>query len=95
MNSMHARPSLMDLRNKTDRQLLALAGREMDRALDYAYRGDWARADAGCARAEVLLNIACASTRERSEMEARLAQARAAIARAPAEPGRLTQSACG
>jgi hypothetical protein len=95
MNSNHARPSLLDLRDKTDRQLMLLAGKEIERALSLIRRGDLADAEAGCRQAGVLLTIARAADWERGEMEARLELARATIDRARSGPMTFTQAACG
>jgi len=95
MNPKYARPSLVDLRNKTDRQLMVLAGNEIEHAMSFIRRAAWADAEARCVQAGTLLNVARAPDRERSEMETRLELARAAIHRARAGPVRFTQAACG
>jgi hypothetical protein len=72
---------LPELRRKTDRELAILAGREIERCLKFAGRGAIAEAEATYLQAKVLLRIARAPDTPRSEMEARLDQARAAIDR--------------
>jgi hypothetical protein len=73
--------SLPELRRKTDRDLVILAGREIERCLKLVSRGAMADAEARRHQARVLLRIARAPEPQRSEMEARLDHARAAIDR--------------
>jgi hypothetical protein len=94
MNTTQARPSLSSLRDKTDRQLVVLAGREIDRSLDLASRGAFAEAEAMQLQAETLLGIARAPDWKRRIIEARLERARAAIERARRVPATFTQAAC-
>jgi hypothetical protein len=82
------------LRDKTDRQLIVLASREIERSLNLAGRGAFAEAEARCVQAKTLLDIARATDWERREIEARLGLAHAAIERARSAPMRFTQSAC-
>jgi hypothetical protein len=93
MNTERSRPSLRELRRKTDRELVILAGREIERSLKQAGRGAIADAEAACLRAKVLLGIARAPDPQRCEMEARLDQARAAIDRHRSAPRAYAQSA--
>lgn len=81
MNKAKTPLSLPELRSKTDRELVILVGREIERSLKFAGRGAIVEAEAARLQAEVLLRVARASDPQRSEMEARLGHARAAIDR--------------
>jgi hypothetical protein len=81
MNTAQSRLSLPELRRKTDRDLVILSGREIERCLKLVSRGAMADAEAAHHQARVLLRIARAPDAQRWEMEARLDQARAAIDR--------------
>jgi hypothetical protein len=94
MHGIQASPSLLALRNKTDRQLIVLASREIERSLNLASHGSFSEAETRYAKARTLLEIARAPDRERREIEARLGLAHAAIERARSAPARFTQSAC-
>lgn len=87
-------PSLSDLRNKTDRQLVALACREIERSLNLAGCGAFADAEARRLQAKTLLAVARAAHRTRRRIEARLERARVAIDRARSAPMIVIQSAC-
>jgi hypothetical protein len=82
MNTAKAHPSLSDLRTKTDRQLVVLAGREIERCLNLAARGAFAEAEALRLQAATLLEIAQAPEWERRKLEARLEHAQVATERA-------------
>jgi hypothetical protein len=81
MNKANTPLSLPELRSKTDRELVILVGKEIERSLKFAGRGAIAEAEAAHLQAEVLLRVTRASEPQRSEMEARLNRARAAIDR--------------
>jgi hypothetical protein len=87
-------PSLSDLRNKTDRQLVALASREIDHSLNLAGRGAFAEAEARRLQAKTFLAVARAADRTRRQIEGRLEQARVAIERARSAPMIVIPSAC-
>ena len=93
MNGRQARSSLPDLREKTDRQLIVLATRDIERALDLAGRRAFAEAEAMYVQAKTLLDVARAPDGERCEIEARLNRTRAAIERARSAARTFTQSA--
>ena len=73
--------SLPELRSKTDRELVILVGREIERSLTFAGAGAIAEAESAHLQAKVLLGVAHAPDPQRSEMEARLEHARTAIER--------------
>jgi hypothetical protein len=89
-----ARISLSELRRKTDRQLVALVRREIERSLGLARRGALAEAEAMWNQARSLLTVARAPENERSALEARLDEARAKFPRTSAAAARWAQSAC-
>lgn len=93
MNKGLERSSLLALRDKTDRQLVVLASREIERSLSLAGQCAFAEAEARYAQAKALLEIARAPDWERCEIEARLGLVRAAIEHARSAPT-FTQSAC-
>lgn len=93
MNRVQSRLSLPELRRKTDRELVILAGREIERSLRLVSRGAIAEAEATYRQAKVLLRIARAPDSQRTEMEARLEQTRAAIDRRPSTTRAYAQSA--
>jgi hypothetical protein len=90
---LQSRLSLPELRRKTDRELVILAGREIERSLNLANRGAIAEAEATYLQAEVLLRIARAPDPQSAEMAARLDQTRALIERRRAAPRVRVQSA--
>jgi hypothetical protein len=93
MDTAPSRLSLPELRRKTDRELIVLAGREIDRSLKLAGHGAISEAEATYHQAKVLLRIARAPDAQRSEMEARLDHTRAAIDRRRSAPRACAQSA--
>jgi hypothetical protein len=94
MNTAPSQLSLPELRRKTDRELVILAGREIERSLKLAYRGAVADAEATYLQAKALLCVAQAPDAQRSEMETRLDHARAAIDRRRSVPRACAQSGC-
>lgn len=93
MNSAQTPLSLLELRSKTDRELVILVGREIERSLRFAGCGAIAEADAAHLQAKALLRVARAPDPQRSEMEARLDHARATIDRRRPAPRACAQSA--
>jgi hypothetical protein len=93
MNMVQSRLSLPELRGKTDRELVVLVAREIERSQKLARQGAIAEAEAMYFQAKVLLGIARAPDPQRSEMETRLDQTRAAIERRRSAPRAYTQSA--
>jgi hypothetical protein len=93
MNMVQSRLSLPELRGKTDRDLVVLVAREIERSQKLARQGAVAEAEAIYLQAKVLLGIARAPDPQRSEMEARLDQTRAAIECRRSAPRAYTQSA--
>ena len=93
MDRVQSRLSLAELRRRTDRELVILAGREIERSMRFVSRGAIAEAEATYRQARVLLRIARATDAQRSEMEARLEQTRAAIDRRPSTAIAYAQSA--
>jgi hypothetical protein len=88
-----AHQSLAGLRNKTDRQLVALAAREIDRSLTLARRGAIAEAEAMQLEAATLLRVSGAPEWKRREIETRLERARAALERIRSAPMLFKQAA--
>ena len=93
MNPAQSRLSLRELRRKTDRELVILAGREIERSLKLVSLGAIADAEATYLQARVLMRIVRAPDPQRSEMEARLDQTRAAIDRRRSGASACVQSA--
>ena len=93
MNMVQSRLSLPELRGRTDRELVILVAREIERSQKLARQGAVAEAEAIYVQAKVLLGIARAPDPQRSEMEARLDQTRAAIECRRSAPRAYTQSA--
>src|ERR1035437_1862909 len=93
MNMVQSRLSLPELRGRTDRELVILVAREIERSQKLARQGAIAEAEAIYVQAKVLLGIARAPDPQRSEMEARLDQTRAAIECRRSAPRAYTQSA--
>ena len=93
MNMVQSRLSLPELRGRTDRELVILVAREIERSQKLARQGAVAEAEAIYLQAKVLLGIARAPDPQRSEMEARLDQTRAAIECRRSAPRAYTQSA--
>lgn len=98
MNTLPSRVSLSELRLRTDRELVILAGREIERALALEARGAIADAEAALRRAKLFLRLAGAMAAldpHRPEMEARLKSARAALDRRPIPAASATcRAAC-
>ncbi len=94
VNTTQACQSLSDLRSRTDRQLVVLACREIERSLNLASRDAFAEAEARHHQARTLLGIARAPDSKRRKIEARLDQARVAIERGRSAPMTVMQSAC-
>jgi hypothetical protein len=88
-----AHQSLAGLRNRTDRQLAALAAREIDRSLSLARRGALAEAEAMQLEAATLLRVSGAPEWKRREIQARLDRVRAAIERLRSAPMIFKQAA--
>ncbi len=82
--------SLPELRRRTDRDLVVLAARELDRSVRLTGSGEIAGAEASWRQAKLLLRLAGAPAAQISEMETRLGHARAALDRRRAAP-----RACG
>ena len=78
--------SLPELRSRTDRELVILVGKEIERSLKFAGCGAITEAEAAHLQAKVLLRVAGTPDPQRSEMEARLDHARAAIDRGRSAP---------
>jgi len=93
MNTAQSRLSLLELRRKTDLDLVVLAGREIERSLKLAGRGAIPEAEAAHLQAKFLLRIARAPGPQRSEMQARLDHVRDAIDRGRSVPRACAQSA--
>ena len=93
MNMVQSRLSLPELRGRTDRELVILVAREIERSQKLARQGAIAEAEAIYLQAKVLLRIARTSDPQRSQMEARLDQTRAAIERRRSAPRAYAQSA--
>jgi precorrin-6x reductase len=92
MNTAQTSLSLPELRSRTDRELVILVGKEIERSLKFAGRGAIAEAEAAHHQARVLLRVARAPDPQRSEMETRLDHARAAIDRSRPAPMPRAQS---
>jgi len=93
MNKANTPLSLPELRSKTDRELVILAGKEIERSLKFAGRGAIEEAEAAHLQAEVLLRVARTSDPQRCELEARLDHARATIERGRSSAAAYAQSA--
>ena len=92
------RSKVTELRAKTDRDLVTLVKRELDRALAMAMSGAAAslslsRAEAGYARAKALLPV-IDGARERVSLATRLNELRAALDSAAAPPRPRAMAAC-
>ncbi len=86
MNAGHAETSLLELRRRTDRQLVVLVRSEIERALRIADRGAGPEAEIRYKKARNLLAIAAATEQERTELESRLREVRAVLDRIGASP---------
>lgn len=93
MNTAQTPLSLLELRSRTDRELVILVGREIERSLKFAARDAIAEAEAAHLQAKLLLRVARTPEPQRSEMEARLDHARATIDRRRPAPQPCAQSA--
>ncbi len=78
--------SLLDLRRRTDRQLVVLVRSEIEKALRIANRGAGPDAETRYRKARNLLTISAATEQERTELESRLKEVRAALDRSGAPP---------
>ncbi len=95
MNAGHAKTSLLELRRRTDRQLVVLVRNEIERALRIANRGAGPEAETRYRKARNLLAIAAATEQERTELEGRLKEVRAALDRCvPPPPRSWRTSSC-
>ena len=92
MDRTQTHPSLSDMRDKTDRQLVDLVGREIKHSLNLARRDAFAQAETECFQARTLLGITQAPDWKRREIEAHLDQAGVAIERARSAPTTFMQT---
>jgi hypothetical protein len=81
MTTPQSRLSLPELRRKTDRELVILAGKEIERSLCFEGQGAIAAADAASRQAWLLLRLSGAPPSQISEMEAKLDRERARLSR--------------
>ncbi|HUP05459.1 MAG TPA: hypothetical protein VMU19_15780 [Bryobacteraceae bacterium] len=91
MTTTQSRLSLPELRRRTDRELIILAGRAIERSLHCVNTGAYAEAHAAFLQAELLVRLANGS--RKSDVEARVEHMRAILNRR--EPAfRACQASC-
>ena len=79
MNTATVRPSLAQLRAKTNRELVILAHRQIERSLDLASQGHYQDAARGFDAVLALVAVAELSSAERFHLESKLAELRAVL----------------